>query len=555
MPSQVTALTVADSCELVCGMNCFSSHRDYASVIEQPTPRGIKIAIRCSVGLALLAIGAVLGVATQRLFPPPSNVYASSSEAVSLAWHLPVADVQTCSNWLKHEGCVKPDYWYCSENDNSNEYKCCCEESLWPSQAAVAVPAGSKSGSLFVLKVIGSADVCVGQDGEHFRLMDCADSMNRTVLKMSGTGPVELASRPGNCMEAQQGSVAIRPHKCNLGMQQQFQLTDGKSGMLMWSSGGNRCLDVEGGEVTKGSKMVLKPCNFWPKEKSQQFQLAVPPKRKSGQETAANNTVEKTPTLFCTSIMLWWTYEVDLLKEHLKHKVGIFACTEWAVYSNKEVSLGNQDGKTLHNDVMNGSLKCKFGGKAHTALNTPVFRRFWDALQINPKSWRNDWIVKADPDTVFFPDRLREMLTYRWKDSQGNPGYAMWLNNCQLGLHGPLEVFSKQAFGVYHKKKDMCHDLTDDYPQEDAWLGACFGKTGVGKMDAFNLLLEWQWACNERPSSRDNKPPCYAQQVSFHPFKSVKTWFQCHRQAKTMTWASPFYPISEPPSEMNHHHA
>jgi len=253
--------------------------------------------------------------------------------------------------------------------------------------------------------------------------------------------------------------------------------------------------------------------------------------------------------------MLWWTYEVGLLKQHLKHKVGIFACTEWAVYSNKTVSLGKHDGKTLHSNVMNGSLKCKFGGKAHTALNTQIFRRFWDTLKKNPKSWRNDWIVKADPDTVFFPDRLREMLTYRWKDKQGVPGYAMWLNNCQLGLHGPIEVFSKQAFGVYHSKKDMCDDLTEDYPQEDAWLGACFKKTGVGKMDAYNLLLEWKWACNERPSSKDNKPPCYAQQVSFHPFKSVKTWFQCHRQAKTMTWSTPFYPIGEAPSSENHHHA
>jgi len=355
-------------------------------------------------------------------------------------------------------------------------------------------------------------------------------------------------------MESQEGGVVIAQQPCNYAVSQQFQLTDGQSGMLMWSQGGNLCLDIEGGAVTKGSKMVLDPCIFWPKKPSQQFQLGVPPTPKHVQEISEKNGQEK-PSLFCTSIMLWWTYEVELLKQQLKHKVGIFACTEWAVYSNRTVSLGEQDNKTLHSDIVNGSLKCKFGGKAHTALNTPIFRRFWDSLKENPKSWRNDWIVKADPDTVFFPDRLKEMVTQRWKESHGQPGYAMWLNNCQLGLHGPIEVFSKQAFGVYHGKKDTCDDLTQDYPQEDAWLGACFKKLEVGKMNAYNLLLEWQWACNERPSSHDNKPPCYAQQVSFHPFKSVKTWFQCHRRAQTMMWSTPFFPIGEPPSAQNHHHA
>jgi len=537
-------------------MGWFRSPRDYVSVIENPTPRMAKITIRCAVGLTLLAVGGGLGFAARRMFLPQSSMRASGRETVSLSWHIPHADAQTCSNWLKHEGCVKPEYWSCSNNDGSNEYKCCCEESLWPPQAALAVPdGGSVSGGVTVLQVAGSADVCIGQDQGHFRLMDCADGMNRTVLKTTGSGPVELANKPGNCMETEEGGAVIGFRPCDHGVRQQFQLTDGHSGMLMWSQGGNLCLDIEGGKVAKGSKTVLNPCVFWPKKPSQQFRLAVPPKPRPVKETSVNETDDEKPTLFCTSIMLWWTYEVGLLKKHLEHKVGIFACSEWAVYSNKTVSLGEHDGKTVYSDVMNGSLKCKFGGKAHTALNTPIFRRFWDSLKENPKSWRNDWIVKADPDTVFFPDRLKKMLIYRWKDTKGSPGYAMWLNNCHLGLHGPIEVFSKQAFGVYHNKKDVCDELTEDYPQEDAWLGACFKKTGVGKMDAYNLLLEWQWACNERPSSRDNKPPCYAQQVSFHPFKNVKTWFQCHRQAQTMEWSTPFYPIGEPPSAKNHHHA
>jgi len=253
------------------------------------------------------------------------------------------------------------------------------------------------------------------------------------------------------------------------------------------------------------------------------------------------------------SIMMWWTDEVALLKSQLQHKVGIFACDDYDIYSNKTVSLSD-DYDTL---VMNGSLTCKFGGKAHTALNQPIFQRFWDRIIENPKAWKNDWIVKVDADAVFFPDRLNKLLNAGWGQDGtiGTVPYAVWLNNCYLGLHGPIEVFNKHAFGQYNTNKTSCNDLRHDYPQEDAWLGACFEKIGVAKVNAYNLLMESKWACNERPASRDNKPPCYDQQVSFHPFKNVHDWFKCYDQAKRVSWSTPWGLVGEKPNPDNHHHA
>merc|ERR1719446_347023 len=97
---------------------------------------------------------------------------------------------------------------------------------------------------------------------------------------------------------------------------------------------------------------------------------------------------------------------------------------------------------------MNGSLKAKIGGKFHTALNTPVFQHYWSHLIKDGRAFKHDWTIKVDPDCVFFPDRLTEMLKNTY-GAKGQPDHAVWLNNCQLGLHGPIEVFNAKALRVY----------------------------------------------------------------------------------------------------------
>lgn len=496
-------------------------------------------------GLSLLVALALTVGHTFRATVQPAT--SQGNEFVSLAWNLQEASVYSCGEWLRKVGCVKESYWYCNKDDGKPEYKCCCDTKLWPEVHGFDYANRPTSLSRTQVQNVGK-NLCLSVREDGFRLEGCTADLPHAVFKFPhwGAGPIELTTQVGKCMEASYDKK-VKVTQCMPGNgNQKFHLTKGNHGMVQWVQGGNLCLDIEGGKAEDGRQVVLVRCIYWPKKPTQQFQLVEPSK----------HGAPESPTFFCVSIMLWWTYELGLLKAHLRHKVGIFQCEDAAVYTNKEVALSDEDhNETVYSDVMNGSLKCKFGGKAHTALNTPIFRRFWDRLLVDKRSWMHDWIVKVDPDAVFFPHRLKEMLQDRWKDTQGKPGYAIWLNNCYLGLHGPIEVFSKQAFGVFKGKQDECADLAKKHPQEDAWLGACFEKIGVGRMDAFNLLMEWKWACNERPASRDGKPPCYDKQVSFHPFKSIDTWFKCYDRAEKRTWNKPIYAISEKPNSHNHHNS
>merc|ERR1719291_307212 len=116
--------------------------------------------------------------------------------------------------------------------------------------------------------------------------------------------------------------------------------------------------------------------------------------------------------------------------------VSIFACDEYVVYSN--VSMEVVPGVVT--SAILGSLKVKLGGKFGTAMNTNVFLKVWAKLFSERRFSLHDWTVKVDPDAVFLPERLRSILANYEEVSEG-----VYLNNCKFGLHGPVEVFSKNA--------------------------------------------------------------------------------------------------------------
>merc|ERR1719330_155219 len=90
--------------------------------------------------------------------------------------------------------------------------------------------------------------------------------------------------------------------------------------------------------------------------------------------------------------------------------------------------------------VIESDLRCNFGGLHHSALNSWIFMALWKKV-IDDQEYRSyRWVIKVDPDTVFFPDRLVPIL-------RGHPD-AHYFSNCKLGLHGPLEVFSALTIGV-----------------------------------------------------------------------------------------------------------
>jgi len=69
------------------------------------------------------------------------------------------------------------------------------------------------------------------------------------------------------------------------------------------------------------------------------------------------------------------------------------------------------------------------------------------------------------------------------------------------------------------------------------------------------LLFENLYACDERSDTRDGRHPCFSRQVSFHPFKTVESYFQCYKRGASQQWVSPMFINSEKPGKTNFHHA
>lgn len=233
---------------------------------------------------------------------------------------------------------------------------------------------------------------------------------------------------------------------------------------------------------------------------------------------------------------------------------------------------------------MNGSLAVQYGGKWGTALNTGVFNRLWTEVITLGRYRKFDWTVKVDPDAVFFPSRLRMLLkrrtplntvkmlgdvpdnmhcstcdlaghsaetcawrvqTYQKKGKTCQEALtlaarappedcgcvcddfacdvadtqAMYLNNCKWGLHGPIEVFSRRGLAAFYAGLPQCVSLMEHPWGEDKFIDQCMQKIGVTRENEYDLLSET--ACGEQPA------PCGSENVAFHPFKSIDSYFKC----------------------------
>eukprot|EP00435_Cladocopium_sp_Y103_P057747 s848_g20.t1 len=137
------------------------------------------------------------------------------------------------------------------------------------------------------------------------------------------------------------------------------------------------------------------------------------------------------------------------------------------------------------------------GGRWGTALNTPVFKTIWQKVQKMPEALAHAFTVKLDPDTVFMPERLASLLP--------PANLKSYLVNCNEGLHGPIEVVSREAI----KKLDW--DLCGNIPEEDIWLQSCLERVGAQQVTAFPALL-WEHGCKPRMEGS-----CGAYNVAYHP--------------------------------------
>lgn len=244
----------------------------------------------------------------------------------------------------------------------------------------------------------------------------------------------------------------------------------------------------------------------------------------SGQPSQVGRSMPTTDpghkSMLCLSLVIPWTDEKELIAGQFESGRGIFDCDEYAVYSNEELDLA----PGLRSRKIDSDLKCEYGGEFGTALNTDIFLALWAKVLDEARFLFHGWTAKVDPDAVFLPTRLRSLLTRHSERPQG-----VYLNNCKMGMHGPLEVFSRNALQAFGRGTEQCLQHFTSLCSgpckwgEDMFLDQCMSKV-------LNVTSEFEWAllqedhCDPPPGWQACNAPGIA---AFHPFKTVEGYRDC----------------------------
>jgi len=199
------------------------------------------------------------------------------------------------------------------------------------------------------------------------------------------------------------------------------------------------------------------------------------------------------------------------------------------------------DGQTtVKVDDVKGDFHFEKRKDTGTWVNTGLFVQVWKQINSEGKATEQDWVVKADLDAVFIPQRLQAKVSEQLVPDQG-----LYYENCKFveyGYFGNLEVFSKRAWATLMANVDDCYTSVDwkkgikdgKYGPmgEDLFAQVCMDKHGVKKVENFEISTDG--ACpGDRPKDQQkNKkwiPPCAGTVTpSIHPFKKPADWKKCY---------------------------
>ncbi|CAK0851050.1 unnamed protein product [Prorocentrum cordatum] len=248
-----------------------------------------------------------------------------------------------------------------------------------------------------------------------------------------------------------------------------------------------------------------------------------------GQPCRPRYTAERT-SLFCFSITRPDGYERAVMEAQHARGAGIFGCDGHAVLSSKVFSIGEPDPDRPDGpkQALNTTLfhPAKVGvSKDGTAANTLLFMHAWDVVKNKTLALHYNWVIKADPDAVILPDRLRKHLS-------PFDGSKTYVRNCNAVpesadfpmMFGSLEVLSSLAMKEYfHGGEHKCKEQLDWKSWgEDYFLGKCMLLLGVAPVDNFNIISDGVCMgvdCTDSTAA------------AFHPFKSADEWVTCWKQA------------------------
>jgi len=246
------------------------------------------------------------------------------------------------------------------------------------------------------------------------------------------------------------------------------------------------------------------------------------------------------PSLFCWCIMqtvgnnpMGWSEET-LIKQQLERGIGISACNEWAVMTDEPRALnrwGPQGFPKIPKGISSNSDAPSWAigsttvakGVQTNPLNSLPFENAWKALKTSGRLTKHDWVIKVDPDTVWFPTRLRTHLK-TYMPGHGNGRDNIFIKNCPRfnSLQGPLEVISRQGAINLENNIQNCGGIWGT--GEDHFIVTCLKQLGVPSVMEPGML-------NDKYC--DGYVDCANSfKVAFHPHKNPKRFMECFNTSK-----------------------
>jgi len=241
------------------------------------------------------------------------------------------------------------------------------------------------------------------------------------------------------------------------------------------------------------------------------------------------------PRLFCFSVMNKDNaQEIATMKMQIQKQIGIAACERFVVLSGERIYLGQghkwDNGTAVDvwswvnpaKPVAMGNLQA--GDDTNSFKNTEIFINAWRILISSKALEGTDWAVKADPDAVFFPERLRKHVKkFSWGTQTKTP---MYFKNCNFHgakLYGALEVFNAAAMKELSKRMSECLQLPWRGWGEDEFIDKCMERLGAQAKNDFTLVGDHRCMSAECEDTW---------RASFHDYKSELTYLDCWNRSR-----------------------
>jgi len=213
--------------------------------------------------------------------------------------------------------------------------------------------------------------------------------------------------------------------------------------------------------------------------------------------------------LFCWLLARAKSYEAELVRLSFQHGQGVFRCDVHSVLSDYAFWVGPgvrpiEIGNVTSPPALWGSV-----------MNAKPFVRAWDTVIRAQHYWNCGWVVKVDPDTVFFPERLSQHLAEM-------PAHTpFWVRNWdyKFGMLGCIEILSVPALQLYAKRKRECLAGNISAEGEDGWLAFCLNDILGVPSQLDTGVLDYAGELNACVWRRDVP--------AFHPFKDPAMFTQC----------------------------